>query len=149
MDLYVLIGVIAVVLGVVGLFLSKRSGPKVDVAAPVVRPPPPQPEAVSEKDASLVPMHVYYGSQTGTAEGFSKQIFNEAKRHGFRATVVDLENFDVGTFVATAQPDAGNGHPHVAVFVLATYGEGDPTDNAIAFTKWIKVRVSGVVRAPS
>ena len=42
--------------------------------------------------------------------------------------MVDLEDFE--------PEDMQN--DNIAVFAMATYGEGDPTDNAIDFNKWIK-----------
>jgi len=70
---------------------------------------------------------IYYGSQTGTAEGFAQELEQEAANHEIGATVVDLEDFD---------PDTFKTHKAV-VLVLATYGEGDPTDNATEFFKWL------------
>lgn len=141
-DTWIIIASVALVaVGIAGLMASRK--PKSEPPKPDKAPEkPPQPTTAhdSAETSKLVPMHVYYGSQTGTAEGFSKQISNDAKRHGFKATVVDLENFDVDTFVGTAGNDSASGHPHVAVFIMATYGEGDPTDNAVAFTKWLKVK---------
>lgn len=47
---------------------------------------------------------------------------------GFEGRVMDLEVFEPAQLQATS----------LAVFLLATYGEGDPTDNAMAFAKWLK-----------
>ncbi|CAE7541428.1 Por [Symbiodinium natans] len=71
---------------------------------------------------------IYFGSQTGTAEGFAQELEQEAATHEISAAVVDLEDFDPETF-----------RRHKAVvMVLATYGEGDPTDNAAEFFKWLE-----------
>eukprot|EP00443_Scrippsiella_acuminata_P069592 CAMPEP_0115434242 /NCGR_PEP_ID=MMETSP0271-20121206/33041_1 /TAXON_ID=71861 /ORGANISM="Scrippsiella trochoidea, Strain CCMP3099" /LENGTH=698 /DNA_ID=CAMNT_0002859659 /DNA_START=68 /DNA_END=2164 /DNA_ORIENTATION=+ len=71
---------------------------------------------------------IYFGSQSGTAEGFSKELEQEASAHELKATVVDMEDFEPEVFVK---------HKSV-ILVIATYGEGDPTDNAVEFFKWLK-----------
>lgn len=82
------------------------------------------------QDTGRCPLVIYYGSQTGTAEGFAGVLASEAQRHGFAARVVDLE-----TFEADALQRQG-----AALFVMATYGEGDPTDNAVGFMEWLGER---------
>jgi NADPH-ferrihemoprotein reductase len=75
---------------------------------------------------------VYYGSQTGTAEDYASRLAKEgASRFGLKTMVADLEDYDfdnLDTF-----PD-----DKVAFFVLATYGEGEPTDNAVEFYEFIQ-----------
>jgi len=73
-------------------------------------------------------LNIYFGSQTGTGEGFAKVLKNEAKKKGFDANVIDLEDFEVEML-----QDVKN-----AVFVMSTYGEGDPTDSAVDFYEYIK-----------
>eukprot|EP01138_Halocafeteria_seosinensis_P007869 gb/GECG01008040.1/.p1 GENE.gb/GECG01008040.1/~~gb/GECG01008040.1/.p1 ORF type:complete len:732 (+),score=118.34 gb/GECG01008040.1/:1-2196(+) len=73
------------------------------------------------------PISIYYGSQTGTAEGFAKTLSKEAKRHGFKGQPVDLDEFD---------PEKLK-QENAAIFLMATYGEGDPTDNAMTFHSWL------------
>lgn len=48
---------------------------------------------------------------------------------GFNTKVVDLEDFDPRTLL---EENAR------AIFLMATYGEGEPTDNAVSFIKWLK-----------
>eukprot|EP00298_Acanthocystis_sp_HF-20_P011756 c19556_g1_i3.p1 GENE.c19556_g1_i3~~c19556_g1_i3.p1 ORF type:complete len:681 (-),score=261.81 c19556_g1_i3:9-1925(-) len=72
-----------------------------------------------------------YGSQTGTAEGFAKILSNEAESFGLKSKVVDLEDFDQENFL-----DSSEKHPYY-VFLMATYGEGDPTDNAVQFMNFV------------
>jgi len=71
---------------------------------------------------------IYFGSQSGTAEGFAKELEQEAAEHRLSASVADLEDFTPQGF---AKHEA-------VVLVVATYGEGDPTDNAVNFFKWIQ-----------
>jgi len=71
---------------------------------------------------------IYFGSQSGTAEGFAKELAEEAPQHQLSASVMDMEEFS---------PDDFAKHRSV-ILVLATYGEGDPTDNAVEFFKWLQ-----------
>ncbi|KAJ8107936.1 hypothetical protein OPT61_g8522 [Boeremia exigua] len=85
-------------------------------------------EKMDESDKNCV---VFYGSQTGTAEDYASRISKEGhSRFGLKTMVADLEEYDfdnLDTF-----PD-----DKLAVFVLATYGEGEPTDNAVEFYEFI------------
>ena len=122
-------------------------------------------------------MFVYFGSQTGTAEGFARIVEKEgltrgkiynyytvASLHiynfinfiypmisvllfhdsfpigysyrqssifsylGFNVKRVDLEDFDPSQLAES----------RLAVFLMATYGEGEHTDNATGFSNWMK-----------
>ena len=74
---------------------------------------------------------VFYGSQTGTAEDLASRISSEGKaRFGLRTMVADLDDYDWSDL------DKLSGD-HIIVFVLATYGEGEPTDNAVEFYNYI------------
>ena len=78
------------------------------------------------------PMRVYFGSQTGTAEEFATTLVEEGKARGFDAKIVDLEDFEEDDFMNSPLSSA------LHMFAVATYGEGDPTDNALDFYKWLK-----------
>ncbi len=67
---------------------------------------------------------MFYGSQTGTAEEYAIRLAKEAKsRFGISSLVCDPEEYDFARLDAVS-PD------NVVFFVVATYGEGEPTDNA-------------------
>ncbi|KAJ6466419.1 putative cytochrome P450 oxidoreductase [Mycena sanguinolenta] len=68
---------------------------------------------------------IFYGSQTGTAEEYAIRLAKEAKtKFGLASLVCDPEEYD---FENLAQiPD-----DCAVFFVMATYGEGEPTDNAV------------------
>jgi NADPH-ferrihemoprotein reductase len=74
---------------------------------------------------------VFYGSQTGTAEDYASRLAKEGhSRFGLSTMVADLEDYDFENL--DQFPD-----DKLAVFVLATYGEGEPTDNAVEFYEFI------------
>ena len=72
---------------------------------------------------------ILFGTQTGTAERFSKQLKSElAVRYGEgnKYEVLDLEDFK-GENLAQQK---------LVFFMVATYGDGEPTDNAADFYSW-------------
>ncbi|KAH8594492.1 NADPH cytochrome P450 oxidoreductase [Bisporella sp. PMI_857] len=74
---------------------------------------------------------VFYGSQTGTAEDYASRLAKEGKsRFGLETMVADLEEYDFDNLDAL-------GEDKIVMFVLATYGEGEPTDNAVDFYEFI------------
>jgi NADPH-ferrihemoprotein reductase len=74
---------------------------------------------------------IFYGSQTGTAEDYASRLAKEGKsRFGLETMVVDLEEYDYDNLDQFPEDK-------VAMFVLATYGEGEPTDNAVDFYEFI------------
>ncbi|XP_044585707.1 NADPH--cytochrome P450 reductase isoform X1 [Cotesia glomerata] len=76
---------------------------------------------------------VFYGSQTGTGEEFAGRLAKEGVRYKMKGMVADPEECDMEELVNLKQiPNS------LAVFCLATYGEGDPTDNAMEFVDWLK-----------
>jgi NADPH-ferrihemoprotein reductase len=74
-------------------------------------------------------MTVLYYSQTGTAEDFAQRMAAEGKQYGLHAKVVDVEEYDTDNFTADRNT--------VIVFCVATYGEGEPPENALAFHSWL------------
>lgn len=70
---------------------------------------------------------IFYGSQTGTAENFATRLANEGRsRFGLQSLVADLDSYDYDNLDAIPSDK-------VVIFILATYGEGEPTDNAVEF----------------
>ncbi|XP_049808525.1 NADPH--cytochrome P450 reductase [Schistocerca nitens] len=76
---------------------------------------------------------VFYGSQTGTAEEFAGRLAKEGARYRLKGMVADPEECDMEEL--TGLKDIPNS---LAVFCMATYGEGDPTDNAMEFYEWLQ-----------
>jgi len=118
MELTHVFGVASIVFLLAAIYVL-RSGER-EAVTPVAmkREKPPAPNGK---------VQIYFGSQTGTAEGYAKTIADEASRRGFDPEVVDLEDFDDENMTAPLQ-----------LFAMATYGEGEPTDNAHQFIDWLK-----------
>lgn len=91
-----------------------------------------------EADPSKPSVRILYGTQTGTAERFSKQLGNELRRkYGDSTTVevVDIENYKAESRLTRER---------LVLFLMATYGDGEPTDNAADFYSWICNEVEDV-----
>ncbi|CRG86611.1 NADPH-ferrihemoprotein reductase [Talaromyces islandicus] len=74
---------------------------------------------------------IFYGSQTGTAEDYASRLSKEgSQRFGLKTMVADLEEYDYENLDQFPEDK-------VAFFVLATYGEGEPTDNAVDFYQFL------------
>lgn len=85
-------------------------------------------EKMEESEKNCV---VFYGSQTGTAEDYASRLSKEgSQRFGLKTMTADLEDYDYAN-LDTFPEDK------LAMFVLATYGEGEPTDNAVDFWEFI------------
>ncbi|EPT05179.1 cytochrome P450 oxidoreductase [Fomitopsis schrenkii] len=68
---------------------------------------------------------IFYGSQTGTAEEYAIRIAKEAKqKFGLASLVCDPEEYDFEKLDQIPEDCC-------VFFVVATYGEGEPTDNAV------------------
>ncbi|KAF2233793.1 riboflavin synthase domain-like protein [Viridothelium virens] len=86
------------------------------------------PERIEQVNADLA---IFFGSQSGNAEGLANQLSQELQgQFRLKSLVADLSDYDHDTFasISSSKP---------AIFIMSTYGEGDPSDNATNFLKWI------------
>lgn len=75
---------------------------------------------------------IFYGSQTGTAEDYASRLAKEgSSRFGLKTMTADLEEYDYENLDQFPEDK-------LAFFVMATYGEGEPTDNAVEFWEFIQ-----------
>jgi NADPH-ferrihemoprotein reductase len=74
---------------------------------------------------------IFYGSQTGTAEDYASRLAKEgSSRFGLKTMTADLEDYDYENLDKFPEDK-------VIFFIMATYGEGEPTDNAVEFYEFI------------
>lgn len=74
---------------------------------------------------------MFYGSQTGTAESYAKKLAKEASsRFGLEAMMADVDDYDFESLDCVTSEK-------VVCFVMATFGEGEPTDNATPFWEFL------------
>lgn len=75
---------------------------------------------------------VFWGSQSGTAEGFANRLARECYvRFGQQVITADLSHYDPQSIALIPSSK-------LAIFILSTYGEGDPSDNTASFFEWIE-----------
>ncbi|KAJ4982863.1 NADPH-cytochrome P450 reductase [Stagonosporopsis vannaccii] len=75
---------------------------------------------------------IFWGSQSGTSERFAETLGRECLSHfGIHALVADMSDYDAET-ISKIQST------HFVIFILSTYGEGDPSDNTAGLWDWIK-----------
>uniref|UniRef100_A0A665U0U4 S-adenosyl-L-methionine-dependent tRNA 4-demethylwyosine synthase TYW1 n=1 Tax=Echeneis naucrates TaxID=173247 RepID=A0A665U0U4_ECHNA len=76
---------------------------------------------------------IFYGSQTGTAKGFAKELSEEVTNLGIPSEVIDMKDYDPDDQL----PDECTSKS-VCVFLVATYTDGQPTENAEWFYRWLE-----------
>ena len=75
-------------------------------------------------------VYVFFGSQTGTAQNLAQRFSDELfDRFNITVHVFDLSDFNCESFLVNIFP--------LSVFLLATYGEGEPTDSSSDFYDFI------------
>merc|ERR1740130_437243 len=127
MDLLLIAGTVALGLLGVALFFMMLRRLSPSKAPPVA---PPQAKEVTKTVPSGPACKIFFGSQTGTAESFATKLCKALKAKGMSPTAVDMEDYHADGMEELE-------HEPYVVFLMATHGEGDPTDNAIDFTAWL------------
>lgn len=74
---------------------------------------------------------ILWGSQSGTAEAMASRLARDLKgRFGLDCLVADLSDYDPESIANI--PEA-----KIAIFLVSTYGDGDPSDNATPLMAWL------------
>lgn len=72
------------------------------------------------------PIHLLFGSQSGTAEQLAKRVAKAASQHGFDANIKPLNDLPVIS------------GPAPIIIITSTWGDGDPPDNAATGLAWLQ-----------
>ncbi len=83
----------------------------------------PPPAETGETAASGVPVHIIWGSQTGTSESLAKKLAKQLDSRGHQTTIKDMADVKPSDLVSMT---------HLAI-ITSTYGDGEPPDNAANF----------------
>lgn len=118
-----------VVLSIIAFVYLRRklAAPPKPRNIPTFAVPKPKPKAKSKPTSDGKHIKIFFGSQTGTAEDFALTLETEGKQWGFAPEVVNMEDYD---------PEDLSEEEFIMV-VVATYGEGEPTDNAKDLYDWL------------
>ncbi|KAI9025360.1 NADPH-dependent cytochrome P450 oxidoreductase [Phycomyces nitens] len=129
------------ILGAIGLGTAAWFGRK-KIAEKFFKPapPPPAPAAQTPKqERNFVKIMqeqgrrviFFYGSQTGTAEDYAGRLAKEcSQKYGVSCMTADIELYDL-SYLDSVSSDM------LVFFIMATYGEGEPTDNAVEFWDFV------------
>jgi NADPH-ferrihemoprotein reductase len=83
---------------------------------------------------------IFWGSQSGQSQRLAGMLArNCGARYGINAMSADLDDYDHKHFTNFSIAK-------IAVFIVATYGEGDPTDNANTFLEYLESQPEGTAR---
>ncbi|MEQ2220419.1 hypothetical protein ILYODFUR_005277 [Ilyodon furcidens] len=126
----------SIIVGLVIYWFMSRKQPepipefkKIDTPAPTTR----ETSFIEKMKKTGKNIIVFYGSQTGTAEEFASRLAKDAQRYGMKGMAADPEEYSMGELARLAEIENS-----LAIFCMATYGEGDPTDNAQDFYDWLQ-----------
>ncbi|KAI9294002.1 hypothetical protein K502DRAFT_325036 [Neoconidiobolus thromboides FSU 785] len=127
METYIISGIVALC----GLYLLRDyiipSNKPVETKAEINVKPKATRNFIEKMQQTQSNIIIFFGSQTGTAEDFANRLAKEGKqRFGLSCLVCDIECYDMD--LLDTLPD-----DFYAIFLMATYGEGEPTDNANEF----------------
>ncbi|KAF2498068.1 putative NADPH-cytochrome P450 reductase [Lophium mytilinum] len=85
-------------------------------------------QKLEESEKSLV---IFWGSQSGTAEAIANRLARECHlRFGLNCMAADLSDYDAETIALIPQTK-------FAIFIMSTFGEGDPSDNSAGLWEWV------------
>jgi NADPH-ferrihemoprotein reductase len=124
--LQIILLTIGIVFVIIGFFLKfKKKEKKLELSNAQISSVS-APSVLIQKN-SIAEVFLFFGTQSGTAERFCNTLAQEAEEQCFKAKVVDLEEYD------KYEMKGKN-----CIFCVATHGEGDPSDNAKRFYKFLK-----------
>ena len=95
--------------------------------------------ASSRNQALYSKATVYFGSQTGTARMFARELAENLRSDfGCESDLIDLTNFSPSQLAKD----------RLSLFVCSSFGKGEPTDNARTFDAWLRTTAEKLEGVP-
>ncbi|KAI3895827.1 hypothetical protein MKW98_025618 [Papaver atlanticum] len=132
--IFIMVTTVASMLIGFGFFVYMKSSSSQSKPIETYKPIIDKEEEEIEVDPGKIKLTIFFGTQTGTAEGFAKALAEEIKAKYKKAVVkvVDLDDYAA----EDDQYEEKLKKESLVFFMVATYGDGEPTDNAARFYKW-------------
>ncbi|KAI3946009.1 hypothetical protein MKX01_024765 [Papaver californicum] len=131
---FIMVTTVASMLIGFGFFVYMKSSSSQSKPIETYKPIIDKEEEEIEVDPGKIKLTIFFGTQTGTAEGFAKALAEDIKAKYKKAVVkvVDLDDYAA----EDDQYEEKLKKESLVFFMVATYGDGEPTDNAARFYKW-------------
>ncbi|NWT05211.1 TYW1 synthase, partial [Mionectes macconnelli] len=85
------------------------------------------------KEVYVAGVKIFYGSQTGTAMRFAKALAEAVTSLNLPVEVINMGDYDPDDCLAEETTSR-----NICVFLVATYTDGQPTESAAWFCKWLE-----------
>ncbi|XP_072909672.1 S-adenosyl-L-methionine-dependent tRNA 4-demethylwyosine synthase TYW1 isoform X1 [Hemitrygon akajei] len=86
-----------------------------------------------EKEIHVAGVKIFFGSQTGTAKGFANILADAIQKVGLAVEVIDLKEYDPDDNLVNEISNKT-----LCIFMVSTYTDGQPTESAAWFCKWLE-----------
>ncbi|XP_077775816.1 S-adenosyl-L-methionine-dependent tRNA 4-demethylwyosine synthase TYW1-like isoform X1 [Podarcis muralis] len=87
----------------------------------------------STDKAHVTGVKIFFGSQTGTAKRFASILAEAVASLNLPAEVINMKDYDPEDCLGDETSSK-----NICVFLVATYTDGKPTENAVWFCKWLE-----------
>ncbi|XP_074870060.1 S-adenosyl-L-methionine-dependent tRNA 4-demethylwyosine synthase TYW1-like isoform X4 [Carettochelys insculpta] len=125
-------------------FITTKTKKQNEKSTQKLAPPKVTPDVVingytlpKAREVYVAGVKVFYGSQTGTAKRFATTLAEAILSLNLPAEVINMRDYDPDDCLAEEATSK-----NICVFLVATYTDGQPTENAAWFCKWLEDSVN-------
>lgn len=98
-----------------------------EISYPSILHPRQGPKSINDEAVELLPLAIFYGTNTGTCKGLADMLAMAAPQRGFQASVLPLDECTAS--IPMDRP---------VVFITSTMYEGQAPDNGTEFVEWLE-----------